>query len=84
MTNAGHILYIRPRRKSRLMDVVRCTRTLLKLYKVSSIPMRCGNFTELFMTHPTLMHRAAAIAKVGELPAERVGEMLMAAEAPQA
>ncbi len=58
-------------------------RALVTLYKVSSVPIRCSNFAELFMTHPSLTHRAAAIARVGEFSAERVAEMLLGVDAPQ-
>lgn len=55
-------------------------RALAKLYQVSEVPIRCSRFTELFLTHPAFMRRVQAIARVGQLPDERVNDILRNAQ----
>jgi len=42
-----------------------------------------GRLTELFATHPTLAHRAHAIANDGRIPADRLTDILKEAGIPQ-
>ncbi|MGA8367271.1 MAG: M48 family metallopeptidase [Candidatus Acidiferrales bacterium] len=51
-------------------------RALLSLYQVSAVPIRCNRFLELFQTHPALGRRARAIGRAGQLPAQRVADIL--------
>jgi Zn-dependent protease with chaperone function len=57
-------------------------RALATVYGESSVPARCSRFVELFLTHPTLAHRANAIAKNGDLTAERLDDILRTLKAP--
>jgi Zn-dependent protease with chaperone function len=58
-------------------------RALATLYEISDEPIGCSWFTELFLTHPSLRHRAQAIARTGPLADERVAEILRVAGASQ-
>jgi len=40
------------------------------------VPAQRDRLSELFMSHPSLARRAAAIAKVGRIPAERLERIL--------
>lgn len=51
-------------------------RALVTLHKIHEVPAQSDRFSELFMTHPPLARRAAAIAKVGHVPAERFDRIL--------
>ncbi|HEX4001630.1 MAG TPA: M48 family metallopeptidase [Candidatus Acidoferrales bacterium] len=57
-------------------------RALATVYEVSSVPARSGGWVELFQTHPTLEHRAKAIARNGDLAAERLDDILRPTKAP--
>jgi len=57
-------------------------RALVTVYGESSVPARCSRFVELFLTHPTLAHRAKAIAKNGDLTTERLDDILRTLKAP--
>jgi Zn-dependent protease with chaperone function len=58
-------------------------RALTNLHKIHEVPARCDRFTELFMTHPSLPLRVEAIAKAGQIPAERLREILDDAGVPE-
>jgi Zn-dependent protease with chaperone function len=58
-------------------------RALANLYRMNGAPTRCHWLIELFMTHPSLWQRAEAIAVVGQMPAERIPEILRAARLPE-
>ncbi len=47
-------------------------RALTNLHRIHEVPARADRFTELFMTHPSLTQRIEAIAKAGQIPAERL------------
>jgi Zn-dependent protease with chaperone function len=51
-------------------------RALANLYQCSGVPVRGGNLSELFQTHPSLTKRAVAIAQAGGMPADSVSEIL--------
>ena len=51
-------------------------RALVNLHKIHEVPAQSDRLSELFMTHPTLARRAAAIAKVGHVPADRLNRIL--------
>jgi len=51
-------------------------RALVNLHKIHEVPARSGRFTELFMTHPPLALRTAAIAEAGRIPVERLHRIL--------
>jgi Zn-dependent protease with chaperone function len=51
-------------------------RALANLYQTAGVPVRCSKFCELFHTHPSLTRRVWAIARVGELPKDRVSKVL--------
>jgi Zn-dependent protease with chaperone function len=51
-------------------------RALVNIHKIHEVPAHSDRFTELFMTHPPLASRTAAIAKVGHLPADRLDRIL--------
>jgi Zn-dependent protease with chaperone function len=51
-------------------------RALTNLHRIHEVPARCDRFTELFMTHPSLTQRIEAIAKAGQIPAERLKVIL--------
>jgi Zn-dependent protease with chaperone function len=45
-------------------DTKAAIRALSNLYNFTQSPTRCNRFTELFMTHPSLDHRTAAICGI--------------------
>ena len=51
-------------------------RALANLYRSTSVPVRCSKLGQLFQTHPSLISRVLAIARVGELPKDRVAKVL--------
>lgn len=51
-------------------------RALVNLHKVHEVPARRDRFSELFVTHPPLARRAAAIAKAGQIPTARLDRIL--------
>jgi Zn-dependent protease with chaperone function len=51
-------------------------RALANLYQTTSVPVRYSKISELFQTHPSLIRRVLAIARVGELPRERMAKVL--------
>jgi Zn-dependent protease with chaperone function len=51
-------------------------RALVNLHKIHEVPARSSRFTELFMTHPPLALRTAAIAEAGQIPVERLHRIL--------
>jgi Zn-dependent protease with chaperone function len=57
-------------------DAKAAIRALGNLYDFTQAPTRCDGFSELFMTHPSLEHRAAAISRIGQSPGENVSELL--------
>ena len=50
-------------------------RALVNLHKIHEVP-QSDRLSELFMTHPTLARRAAAIARVGHVSADRLHRIL--------
>lgn len=58
-------------------------RALTNLHRIHEVPARCDWFTELFMTHPSLTQRIEAIAKAGQIPAERLKVILDGAGVPE-
>jgi Zn-dependent protease with chaperone function len=51
-------------------------RALAGIYTLSAAPIRYSRFAEIFSTHPSFERRARAMARWGEMPAERVSEIL--------
>jgi Zn-dependent protease with chaperone function len=51
-------------------------RALAGIYALSAAPIRYSRFAELFSTHPSFERRARAMARWGEMSAERVSEIL--------
>ncbi|HEV2617329.1 MAG TPA: M48 family metalloprotease [Candidatus Acidoferrales bacterium] len=51
-------------------------RSLAKLHKAAGVPDRINRFSELFLTHPSLMRRANTIARSNGIPTDRVYEIL--------
>jgi Zn-dependent protease with chaperone function len=51
-------------------------RALANLYRSSSVPVTCSKLSELFQTHPSLIRRVLAIARVGELSSDRTAKGL--------
>ena len=49
---------------------------LIKLHRAAEAPLQFGALTEMFLTHPSLMHRVSAIARSGGIAETRVEEML--------
>jgi Zn-dependent protease with chaperone function len=52
-------------------------RSLAALYSKTGTPTALSNLAELFMTHPSFTRRISAIARLGEIPAHRVSEILL-------
>ena len=57
-------------------DVKAAIRALGNLYDFTQAPPRCNRFTELFMTHPSLDHRTAAITGMSQRNAGKSSELL--------
>jgi Zn-dependent protease with chaperone function len=51
-------------------------RALAGIYALSAAPIRYSRIAEMFSTHPSFERRARAMARWGEMPAERVSEIL--------
>jgi Zn-dependent protease with chaperone function len=51
-------------------------RALAGLNLISAAPARCSKFAELFLTHPSLARRAETIGRDGEIPRDRITEIL--------
>jgi Zn-dependent protease with chaperone function len=51
-------------------------RALAGIYALSAAPIRYSRFAEILSTHPSFERRARAMARWGEMPAERVSEIL--------
>jgi Zn-dependent protease with chaperone function len=47
-------------------------RALAKLHQVRELPAASDVFTELFMTHPTFVHRVSAVVNNGQISADRL------------
>lgn len=58
-------------------------RALTNLRRIHEVPARCDRFSELFITHPSLTQRIEAIAKAGQIPAERLKVILDDAGVPE-
>ncbi len=52
-------------------------RALVQLYRATMAPLNCSQFTQLFLSHASLTRRVMAIAEAGQLPMERVNNMLV-------
>jgi Zn-dependent protease with chaperone function len=50
---------------------------LASLYRMTGSPIKCGRIVELFMTHPSLANRLEAIARAGNIPANRACTVLI-------
>jgi hypothetical protein len=46
------------------------------MYQTTRVPVECSKILELFMTHPALYPRAAAIANANHMPLRKVREIL--------
>jgi len=57
-------------------DAKAAIRALDNLYDFTQAPTRCNRITELFLTHPSLEHRVAAIRGMDRRPAENSSELL--------
>jgi Zn-dependent protease with chaperone function len=51
-------------------------KALANLHTIHEMPAQCDRFTGLFMTHPSLSNRIQAIARAGQIPTERVSEIM--------
>jgi Zn-dependent protease with chaperone function len=51
-------------------------RSLVNLYRSRSVPDRDSQLSELFQTHPSLTKRVLAIARIGDLPEDRLHKIL--------
>jgi Zn-dependent protease with chaperone function len=51
-------------------------RSLVNLYRSSSVPVRESQVSELFQTHPSLKKRVLAIARVADLPEGRMDKIM--------
>jgi Zn-dependent protease with chaperone function len=49
---------------------------LANLYQARELPAAFDRFTELFMTHPTFVHRVQAIANRRHIPADRLAHIM--------
>jgi Zn-dependent protease with chaperone function len=50
-------------------------RALTNLYRRTAVPIRRSRFGQLFSTHPSFSQRIEAIARAGQIPAERVSKL---------
>jgi Zn-dependent protease with chaperone function len=57
-------------------DAKAAIRALDSLYDFTQAPTHCNRITELFLTHPSFEHRAAAIAEISGSPAKNSPELL--------
>jgi len=51
-------------------------KALANLHTIHEVPAQCDRFTGLFMTHPSLADRVEAIARVGQIPSERLSKIM--------
>jgi Zn-dependent protease with chaperone function len=51
-------------------------RALVAMYEKTNAPMDCGRLVELFMTHPSLIHRAEALAQQAGISPAQLSEFL--------
>jgi Zn-dependent protease with chaperone function len=51
-------------------------KALTGLYRITQAPTNSDRVTELFMSHPSLVHRARAIGEVGEMPEEEIESVI--------
>jgi Zn-dependent protease with chaperone function len=49
---------------------------LVDLHRITGAPIQCGRIIEIFQTHPSLERRAAAIAVAGDMPLDKLTEIL--------
>jgi len=49
---------------------------LAKIYRLNSLPLHWNRWSEKFLTHPSTMRRAQAIARVANLSNQRVAQLL--------
>jgi len=61
-------------------DPENAIRSLVNLYRGSSVPITSSKLAELFQTHPSLNRRVLAIAKVAEFSQERILQVMKEAE----
>jgi Zn-dependent protease with chaperone function len=52
-------------------------RSLLSLYKAGEVSMHHSRFSDFFMDHPSLASRLNAIARIGQIPAEQLRNVLV-------
>ena len=52
-------------------------RSLLSLYKAGEVSMHHSSFSDFFMDHPSLASRLNAIARIGQIPAEQLRNVLV-------
>ena len=57
-------------------DARAAIRALSNLYEFTQAPTRCSRITELFMTHPSLEHRIAAISRISRRTPDDSSELL--------
>jgi len=57
-------------------DAKAAIRALDNLYDFTQAPPRCSRISELFMTHPSLEHRSAAISGISRRTAGNSSELL--------
>ena len=57
-------------------DAEMAIRALAKLHQDLDLPAASDAFTELFMTHPTFAHRVGAVVNNGQIPADRLPQIL--------
>jgi Zn-dependent protease with chaperone function len=57
--------------------------SLLKVYKAGEIPMHHAKFSEFFMTHPSLARRLDAIARIGQMPAQQLRNLVVDEGVPE-
>jgi Zn-dependent protease with chaperone function len=58
-------------------------RSLLNLYKASELPIHDAKFSDFFMTHPYLARRINAIARIGQIPAQQMNDLLVEEGVPE-
>ena len=57
-------------------DPKAAVQALANLYRMTATPVSCGRLQELFLTHPSFMPRAEAIARTGKMDLSRIDEIL--------
>jgi Zn-dependent protease with chaperone function len=61
-------------------DPENAIRSLVNLYRSSSVPSQGSKLSALFQTHPSLTRRVLAIARVGDLPEDRMYKIMKETE----